>query len=277
MNQIDSLELTTVYRQKDKIFINLLNSIRGNMVSPEQLLLANSRLSIEKPSDDAIVLTPTNEAANTINQAKMDELNSASFEFQGKLEGRFPEHDMPANDHLILKQGARIMCVANDLKHQFVNGSLGWVHSIEQDEKGEINIKIKIDGREKLVNIEPYTWRIHRTKFNKSTGELEQEPIGSFTQVPLRLAWAVTIHKSQGKTFDKVVLDLGRGAFAAGQVYVALSRCRTFEGLQLLKPITKWQLKIDDAVSYYFEHVLNQPAEIEYVSSLDDYVEQTLF
>ncbi|MDD5437685.1 MAG: AAA family ATPase [Patescibacteria group bacterium] len=262
--QIDFTELLKIYRQKDQDFIQLLNAIRNRETTPEQLFEINRRIIQTLPPEDSIVLTPTNEAANVINQSKLGRLDTPAGVFEGVVEGKFKEKDMPTEPSLVLKVGARIMCVANDSKNRFVNGSLGWIVAMSQSEEGQVVTVQLDDGREPTV-IEPYTWNVHRTKYNRKTGNLEQEPVGSFKQIPLRLAWAVTIHKSQGKTFDKVTLDLGRGAFAAGQIYVALSRCRTLEGLSLIKPITPWQLKPNDHLAGYFNGILDQPPEIEYV------------
>jgi ATP-dependent DNA helicase PIF1 len=262
--QIDFTELIKIYRQKDQDFIRLLNAIRNRDVCAKQLAEINARIIDTPPPEDSIVLTPTNEAADTINQGKLARLGTPHHIFDGAVEGKFKDKDMPTDLSLVLKVGARVMCVANDQKTRFVNGSLGWVIAINQAE-GEQYVLVQLDDAREPTVIEPYTWNIHRTKFNKRSGELEQEPVGSFKQIPLRLAWAVTIHKSQGKTFDKVTLDLGRGAFAAGQIYVALSRCRTLEGLNLIKPITTWQLKPNDHLEYFFDHVLNQPPEVEYL------------
>jgi len=262
--QIDFTELVKIYRQKDQDFIQLLNAIRNRETNCEQLAKINQRIIQTPPPEDSIVLTPTNEAADIINQTKLAKLGTPRHTLEGVVEGKFKEKDMATDLALVLKVGARIMCVANDSKSRFVNGSLGWVIGVNETE-GEQSVMVQLDDAKEPTIIEQYTWNIHRTKFNRKTGNLEQEPVGSFKQIPLRLAWAVTIHKSQGKTFDKVTLDLGRGAFAAGQIYVALSRCRTLEGLSLIKPITSWQLKPNDHLAYYFNEVLNQPPEAEYL------------
>jgi len=262
--QIDFAELTKIYRQKDQDFIEILNAIRNRDIGPQQLGIINDRIITSPPPEDSIVLTPTNDAADNLNQTKLHQLPGTISVVEGSVEGKFQEKDMPTDLYLELKTGARVMCVANDQKNRFVNGSLGWVVSVNAN-KGEQCVTVQMDGAQEPIVIEPYTWNIHRTKFNRKTGYLEQQPVGSFRQVPLRLAWAVTIHKSQGKTFDKVTLDLGRGAFAAGQIYVALSRCRTLEGLSLIKPVTAWQLKPNDHLDYYFNQILNQPPEAEYL------------
>lgn len=270
LDEVDHVELVKIFRQKDEDFIELLNAIRNRDISDQQLAIINQRIIKDDPPEEAIVLTPTNEAANFINQKQLAELSSDPFVFEGMAEGVFKEKEAPTDIMLTLKVGARVMCVANDMRGRFVNGSLGWIVNICEREDGSPEITVQIDGKVEPVIIEPYTWNIHRTKFNKRTRELEQEEIGSFMQIPLRLAWAVTIHKSQGKTFEKVVLDLGRGAFAAGQIYVALSRCRSMEGLYLIKPVTLDQLKPNEEITNYFENILGQPAEMEYLENAED-------
>lgn len=262
--QIDYTELQKIYRQKDQGFIDILNAIRNREINLEQLAVINGRIIATQPPEDSIVLTPTNDAADCLNQAKLNKLPGSICVVEGSVEGKFKEKDMPTDLYLELKAGARIMCVANDQKNRFVNGSLGWVLAVDATKEKQ-NVTVQMDDAKEPITIEPYTWNIHRTKFNRRTGNLEQEPVGSFRQIPLRLAWAVTIHKSQGKTFDKVTLDLGRGAFASGQIYVALSRCRTLEGLSLIKPITTWQIKPNEHLDFYFNQVLNQPPEAEYL------------
>lgn len=249
--QIDFIELEKIYRQTDEDFIRLLNSIRNRTAKAEDFRLLNSRISPGEPPRDAIVLTPTNLAADTLNQKRMDELDVPVQSFRGVLDGKFAERDLPTGELLGLKVGARVMCIANDLNGRFVNGSLGWIKFLGTET--EPYAMVQLDGKDEPVRISQYTWTMVRTKYVKKTDSLEREQIGSFKQLPLRLAWAVTIHKAQGKSFDQVALDLGSGAFAAGQVYVALSRCTSFEGLHLVKPVTLQQIKLDGAVLRYLD------------------------
>lgn len=248
IGMVDFLELEKVYRQKDQKFIDLLNAIRNRTATENDLMKLNARLTYAEPPRDAIILTPTNAAADAINQARMAELEHQARTFEGLAQGKFSGRDLPTEEMLELKVGARVMCVANDQHGRFVNGSLGWVRGFDQGAA-----MVELDGKKEPICIETYTWTMFRTKYVKKTDSVEREQIGSFKQLPLRLAWAVTIHKSQGKTFEKVTLDLGRGAFAAGQVYVALSRCTSLEGLSLLKPVTLQQIKLDSSIVQYLD------------------------
>ncbi len=265
LNQIDYVELSKIYRQKDEYFIELLDAIRDRNITSEQLAKINGRIIKGEPDEDSILLTTTNEAADYINQKKLVELKSKEYIFEGSIQGNFKEKDAPTEVNLSLKIGARVMCVANDLRGQYVNGSLGWVVDVVSESGGDKNVIVQLDNLVKPIKIEPYKWTMYRSKYNKRTRELMQEEIGSFKQIPLRLAWAITIHKSQGKTFNKVTLDLGRGAFVSGQIYVALSRCRDFEGLSLIKPITLSQLKPNIEVADFFDNILGQSKKIGYL------------
>lgn len=270
MDEIDYMELSKIFRQKDKKFIDLLNAIRGRDVTDEQLIKLNTRIIKGELPEDTIVLSPTNAVADGINQKKLAQLESETVFFEGSIEGTFKEKDTPTDIKLGLKVGARVMCVANDLKGKYVNGSLGWVMDMTVKKGEGPSVTVQLDDVVDPVKIEAYTWNIHRSKYDKRTQELTQEEIGSFKQVPLRLAWAITIHKSQGKTFKKLTLDLSRGAFASGQIYVALSRCRDFEGLNLTRAVTRDQLKTNNEVIDFFDNILGQPAEAEYVEDQED-------
>jgi ATP-dependent exoDNAse (exonuclease V) alpha subunit len=152
------------------------------------------------------------------------------------------------------------MCIANDPQGKYVNGSLGWVTGFDEnnnDSKDRL-VKVQLDTGA-MVSLLPYSWNVYRSIYNQETKSLDQEKLGSFTQYPLKLAWAVTIHKSQGKTFDRVVIDLGTGAFASGQTYVALSRCRTLEGISLIKPIKFQDIRLNSAISKFL-HLLKDPS-----------------
>lgn len=255
---IHLIELEKIYRQHDADFIALLNGVRNNSIDEEQLLQLNERV-VPIPSETAhyIYLTSTNAQANEINRINLEGLPDPIRRFDASVQGVFDEKNLPNDPELYLKKSARVMLLNNDSHGRWVNGTLGTIRKIKQ---AEISVTLD-DGSTVLV--EPYPWKLFRLKYNKSAGAIENEEIGSFTQFPLRLAWAITIHKSQGKTFDRVIVDIGRGTFAHGQMYVALSRCRSFEGMILVKPVEKRHLLMDRRVIQFltqFQYKLSEKA-----------------
>lgn len=240
------LELEKVYRQSDQSFVSLLNAVRNRSVKADDLKMLNTRVATPLKKN-TIVLTAVNHAAQSVNETRLKKLVGTGKIFQGQFREEFPEREAPTDVELHLKKGARVMCLANDQGGRYVNGSLGWVRGFEEDEElGDI-VKVELDEG-MTVSVSPHTWTIFRSVYDKETKSLTQEKLGSFTQMPLKLAWAVTIHKGQGKTFDEVAVDLGRGAFAAGQTYVALSRCRSLEGLTLLQPVKMEDIQVDASI-----------------------------
>jgi ATP-dependent DNA helicase PIF1 len=187
----------------------------------------------------------TNRDANTLNEKKLAELKTEEQEFWADINGRVEKNMYPTNEELMLKEGAQVMFVNNDSDRRWVNGSIGTIMAI--DPVMELVVVEMLDGVR--VEVQPFTWEISRYVFKDK--KFERELIGSYTQFPLKLAWAMTIHKSQGKTFDKVILDLGRGSFAHGQTYVALSRCTSFDGLVLKKPVRPSDVKIEYTVQKF--------------------------
>jgi len=241
------IELKKIYRQKEEEFIKLLGTIRNRTATEAQLKVLNERYNPHfSPEEDDyyIHLTTTNALADRVNQKKIDALQSESYFYEGTISGKFESRNLPTSQSLELKIGAQVMLLNNDASGRWINGSIGKITDII-DEGKIVGVELS-DGQ--IVEVTPFKWEIFRFFFNDDTASLETETIGSFTQYPLRLAWAVTIHKSQGKTFTKVIVDLGNGAFAHGQTYVALSRCTHFEGLILKKPILKRHILLDDNV-----------------------------
>jgi ATP-dependent DNA helicase PIF1 len=241
------VELEKIYRQKDAEFIALLNAIRNRSVTDDDLARLNSRVNpAYVPSDGAlaITLTSTNDLAAERNREKLAGLPGRSRAYEGLIDGEFDRSAYPTDERLELKPGAQVMLLTNDPHGRWVNGSIGRVAEIVSI-KGEDDVIVVelADGLE--VELRPNIWELFRFSFDEESRTITSEPVGAFTQYPLRLAWAVTIHKSQGKTFDRVVVDVGRGTFAHGQVYVALSRCTSFEGLVLRRPILRQHIRMD--------------------------------
>ena len=240
------IELEKIYRQKDQKFINLLNAVRNRSVTDKDITEINKRLNprFEPPANDFYInLTTTNEMAKIINEKELSKLPGTLFNFEGKIRGKFDEGSLPTDINLNLKIGSQIMFVNNDQNSRWVNGTVGKIVKIKKEEKENIII-VELANNEK-VKVAKNKWDIYKLYYNKELGGLESETIGSFSQYPLRLAWAVTIHKGQGKTFDKVIIDIGKGTFSHGQTYVALSRCTSFEGIVLKKPIEKKHIWMD--------------------------------
>lgn len=238
-----TIELQTIYRQADAAFIEILNAVRDALVTPWQLKCLNSRVGAPA-GDDWIRLTTHNAQADGINARRMDALSGEMQVYPADIEGEYPESLYPAAVELSLKEGARVMFIRNDTDGRFYNGKLGTVSALGPD----VISVTDDDGRE--IDLERVDWENLNYALNPESGEIEQEVKGVFRQFPLRPAWAVTIHKSQGLTFDHVVIDAG-AAFAFGQVYVALSRCRSLEGISLATPINRSLLLSDEDVAAF--------------------------
>ena len=234
------IELDHIYRQDNPVFINLLNEVRNNCLTPTSLALLNSRYQPDwKQLPDEpfhIILSTHNRKVDAINSRELDALDEKPFTFKATIEGNFPETQYPIEPKLVLKKGARVMFMKTDssVEKRYYNGKLGIVTQLSKD---KIVVESEdLQGRKEQITVHTETWEHIRYTALPNSDEVMAEVDGAFTQVPLRLAWAGTIHKAQGLTFDHVVIDAG-DSFAAGQVYVALSRCRTLEGLVLLSPI----------------------------------------
>ena len=231
------VELKSYYRHSDPKFIDLLNSIRDGAASEGDLELINTRYDASSVLPSAsllyITLTATNSTADNINNIHLGEIRATRYSYRAAITGKFRKGAYPADEVLYLKEGAQVMMLNNDSKKRWVNGSLGRVLSIEKGiEEGAITVQLEDGSR---VQVSPHTWETSKLSYDNVGKKLVSTGTGSFTQYPLMLAWAVTIHKSQGKTFDHVVIDIGEGTFAHGQLYVALSRCTSLEGIVLKK------------------------------------------
>lgn len=246
--EMEFIELEKIYRQKDEKFINLLNCIRNNTATAADLALLNKRLDPNfkpKERDFYVYLTTTNDLSRQINDEHLKKIKGKFFYFEGRIEGEFEEKYLPTDVKLSLKIGAQIMLLNNDSQGRWINGSIGKiVDIIDRKNGGADMISVELENGA-TVEVTPYDWTIYSYAYNSRLNILETETIGSFSQYPLKLAWSLTIHKSQGKTFPKVIIDIGRGTFAHGQMYVALSRCVSFEGLVLKKEIKKQHIFID--------------------------------
>jgi ATP-dependent DNA helicase PIF1 len=247
------IELDTIYRQTNPKFISILNSIRTKTISSDHIADLNKQSKQPSKDTNYIYLVATNKQADEINQEYLKKLRGEEFFFSGDVSGEYETKNLPADVDLSLKVGARVMFVKNDPDGRWINGTLGTVYKIE-DDIGDCEVKIEIDNGKK-VTVTPVTWQNYRSSFNQETKQIDKQEIGSFTQLPLRLAWAITIHKSQGKTFDNVMIDLGNGAFAHGQTYVALSRCRSLEGLILKQPIRERDIIMDERIKLFLNYL----------------------
>ncbi|MCH2229078.1 MAG: helix-turn-helix domain-containing protein [Crocinitomicaceae bacterium] len=244
------IELDKVYRQDDQEFIEILNNLRNNEVTPEDVKCLNKHVKLgfrAVDHDDFITLTTHNSDADKINQDALKRLEGKTSKFYTEVTGNFPEHLFPIDETLELKIGAQVMFIKNDLSpdKEFYNGKMGRVVDLDHDE-----IKVNFPKEKKTINVERYEWNNIQYSLNPSTSEVEEKVLGTFVHFPLKLAWAITVHKSQGLTFEKAVIDVSK-VFVPGQAYVALSRLRSLEGLVLLNPIRVNGLSIDQGVASY--------------------------
>lgn len=251
---MEKIELRQTYRQESRHFLRLLEAVRLNQIDFDDLDDLNERhLPDFEIEDYYITLSPRNAIVNQINENQLKRLEQKEYTYLGSVTGNFNPRLFPTDVALQLKAGAQVMFVKNDPQRRFVNGTIGKITSLNHD---QIFVQIeKPDGSKQKIEVEKLEWEIlrHSLDDQASEGAISTETIGSFKQYPLRLAWAITIHKSQGKTFDKVIINMGKGAFEHGQTYVALSRCRTLDGIVLKQALRPNDIMTDERIVEYYE------------------------
>lgn len=249
-NQPVYIELDKIYRQADETFISLLNNLRNNQVTAEDMALLETYYNADyQPAltDNYITLTTHNHKADALNKSSLAKLKGKSYHYKATIEKEFNESAFPAEKTLELKEGAQVMFIKNDPtgEQRFFNGKIAVVTKLGTD-----SIEVQTEGSKRGLVLEKYSWKNIKYTLNKTTNEIEEEIAGTFTQFPLKLAWAITVHKSQGLTFDKAIIDIG-DAFAPGQIYVALSRLRSLNGLVLTSLLSNRGIRQDQHVNYF--------------------------
>lgn len=265
--RMQMIELKHVYRQPDPAFVQILNAVRDNTVQPSHLATLNTRHDPDYEPSGAeleLILCTTNAIADTVNEQRLKALEGDSNAYQALLTGDFEQEarsgggKLPADLQLQLKVGAQVMFIKNDKEKRWVNGTLGKITQLDEE-----HVEVQLDAGEVLHRVDKAEWEHIEYKWNREKEEIDKIVTGTFRQLPLKLAWAVTIHKSQGQTFQKVIIDLGSGAFATGQTYVALSRCTSMEGIRLKKKVMLRDVQCDSRIGFYLQQLMGMGMEAE--------------
>lgn len=260
--QLVSIELTKVYRQSNPAFINILDNIRTSNVTSSDLDMLNRQVGADIDTSGSllsITLSTRRDTVDYINSTRLAEISGKASVFEGTIEGDFPENNLPSPLKLELKVGAQVLFVRNDKEKRWVNGTLGTVtgFSMDMEDNGEAIVYVRTEEGLEL-DVEQEIWSNIKYSFNEKEEKIEEEVLGTYRQLPLRLAWAITVHKSQGLTFKNVKIDFTGGVFAGGQTYVALSRCRSLEGISLKTPIRREDIFVKAEVARFSRNYNNQ-------------------
>lgn len=258
--KLNKIELTHIFRQNDGMFIEVLNRVRSNKIVDEDIRYLNKRFNprAQKVEDYIIYLSTTIKAASSYNAMQLTKIHKPEFEFIAQVSGKFDPKSFPTEKHLMLKEGAQVMLIRNDSEGRWINGTIAKIDEIRSEtfhnfstKKDEVENMIFVKVGERKYRVKESEWG--KVKYDLSGDTIKSENTGKFTQFPLKLAWAMTIHKSQGQTFEKAIIDFGYGTFAHGQAYVALSRCKSIEGLYLQRPLRRKDIIMDEAVTKFME------------------------